>query len=82
MQVSPLRETMKLSRMGDATESQRIELYRRFFPQATELQARAFAEAHSSRTMAEFQGLLLALEQGGDRLEAVLLESEAALAGR
>ena len=50
--------------MGDAAESQKIELYRRFFPEATESEARDFAQAHFAATMAEFQGLLLALEQG------------------
>lgn len=50
--------------MGEAAESQKIELYRRFFPEATEVEARDFAQAHFAATMAEFQGLLLALEQG------------------
>ena len=49
--------------MGDAAESQRVELYRRFFPESTEPEAREFAEAHQAETMAEFQGLLLGLEQ-------------------
>jgi chaperone BCS1 len=55
--------------MGEASESQRIELYRRFFPDTTEAVARDFAQAHSVETMAEFQGLLLALEQGWVALE-------------
>jgi chaperone BCS1 len=55
--------------MGEAVESQRIELYRRFFPEATEAEARDFAQAHYAETMAEFQGLLLALEQGWEVLE-------------
>jgi chaperone BCS1 len=55
--------------MGEAVESQRIELYRRFFPEATEAEARDFAQAHCAETMAEFQGLLLALEQGWEVLE-------------
>ena len=50
--------------MGEAAGTQRIELYRRFFPEATEMEAREFAEAHRDETMAEFQGHLLALEQG------------------
>ena len=50
--------------MGEAAESQRVELYRRFFPEVTEMEAREFAEAHREETMAEFQGHLLALEQG------------------
>jgi chaperone BCS1 len=49
--------------MGEAAESQRMELYRRFFPEADEARAREFVEAHGAETMAEFQGLLLALEQ-------------------
>jgi mitochondrial chaperone BCS1 len=52
--------------LGEAAESQRIELYRRFFPQAMEAVAREFAQTHDAKTMAEFQGLLLALEQGGE----------------
>jgi chaperone BCS1 len=55
--------------MGEASESQRIELYRRFFPEATEAEAGEFAQAHCAETMAEFQGLLLALEQGWEALE-------------
>ena len=49
--------------MGEAAESQRVELYRRFFPESSEAEAREFAQAHHTETMAEFQGLLLALEQ-------------------
>jgi chaperone BCS1 len=56
--------------MGEATDTQRVELYRRFFPEATECEARAFAQAHCAETMAEFQGLLLALEQGWESLGA------------
>ena len=55
--------------MGEAVASQRIELYRRFFPEATEAEATDFARAHYAETMAEFQGLLLALEQGWQVLE-------------
>jgi chaperone BCS1 len=50
--------------MGETSESQRIELYCRFFPEATESDAREFAQAHRAETMAEFQGVLLAIEQG------------------
>jgi chaperone BCS1 len=56
--------------MGEASESQRIELYLRFFPDAVEAGAKEFAQAHCTETMAEFQGLLLALEQGGEVLES------------
>ena len=55
--------------MGEAVESQRIELYRRFFPEATEGEAREFGQANCTKAMAEFQGLLLALEQGWEVLE-------------
>jgi chaperone BCS1 len=57
--------------LGEAAESQKIELYRRFFPNAPASLAPAFAEAHAVETMAEFQGLLLALEQETDSLEAI-----------
>jgi mitochondrial chaperone BCS1 len=56
--------------MGKASERQKIELYRRFFPDATDDEAREFVEAsQSAETMAEFQGLLLCLETQDDRLE-------------
>jgi chaperone BCS1 len=51
--------------LGKASDRQKVELYRRFFPEASEAEARDFVEAsQSAETMAEFQGLLLALEQG------------------
>jgi hypothetical protein len=40
----------------------------RFFPEATEAEARDFAQARCAETMAEFQGLLLALEQEWETL--------------
>jgi mitochondrial chaperone BCS1 len=49
--------------LGPACESQKVALYRRFFTGASELDAREFAQAHWADTMAEFQGLLLALEE-------------------
>ncbi|MBZ5548725.1 MAG: AAA family ATPase [Acidobacteriia bacterium] len=50
--------------MGQASEGQKIELYRRFFPLASEVEAELFVETHrSAETMAEFQGGLLRLEQ-------------------
>jgi mitochondrial chaperone BCS1 len=55
--------------MGEASEVQRIELYCRFFPEATEPEAKEFAQAHCAETMAEFQGILLALEQGSELVE-------------
>ena len=62
--------------MGEASESQRIELYCRFFPEGTEAEAREFAQAHCAETMAEFQGLLLALEQGWELVEPAYAELE------
>ncbi len=51
--------------LGKAAEEQKIELYRRFFPRASTSEAREFVKSyHSAETMAEFQGLLLGLEQG------------------
>jgi chaperone BCS1 len=55
--------------LGAAAESQKLELYRRFFPEASELEAREFVAVHCAETMAEFQGLLLALEQEAGILE-------------
>ena len=50
--------------MGQADDRQKVELYKRFFPQAAEIEAELFVETHrSAETMAEFQGLLLRLEQ-------------------
>src|SRR5882757_3156429 len=50
--------------LGKATDRQKIELYRRFFPEASEFEAKGFIETcRSAGTMAEFQGLLLGLEQ-------------------
>ena len=55
--------------LGAAAESQKVELYRKFFPEATETEAWHFVNAHRVETMAEFQGLLLALEQESEILE-------------
>jgi len=50
--------------MGEASARQKIELYRRFFPESSQSEAEAFVEIYASAgTMAEFQGLLLELEQ-------------------
>ncbi len=50
--------------LGKASDRQKVELYRRFFPEASEYEAKAFVESSPSvQTMAEFQGLLLELEQ-------------------
>ena len=49
--------------LGKASDHQKVELYRRFFPESSEVEAWEFVEAsRSAETMAEFQGLLLALE--------------------
>ena len=58
--------------LGKASDQQKIELYRRFFPDALEREARDFVEgSRPADTMAEFQGLLLALERGEDRVYQV-----------
>ena len=50
--------------LGRATDRQKVELYLRFFPKVSEVHAEMFVEDHrSAETMAEFQGLLLALEE-------------------
>ena len=59
--------------LGKAAEAQKVALYRRFFPAATEFEACEFVEAHAfAETMAEFQGLLLGLERESDDLERLL----------
>lgn len=51
--------------LGVASEQQKRELYRRFFPLADEFEALAFVEANAwAETMADFQGLLLELAEG------------------
>jgi len=50
--------------LGKASDHQKMELYRRFFPDSSETEVREFVEASQAETMAEFQGLLLALQQG------------------
>lgn len=50
--------------LGKATDGQKTELYRRFFPEASQCEIQEFLERNrSAETMAEFQGLLLGLEQ-------------------
>ncbi len=49
--------------LGRAEQAQKVELYRRFFPDSADMEAQAFASANEAFTMAEFQGLLLAREQ-------------------
>jgi chaperone BCS1 len=51
--------------LGRACEAQKIELYLRFFSMANREEAVKFVEMHyAAETMAEFQGLLLGLEEG------------------
>jgi mitochondrial chaperone BCS1 len=58
--------------LGKASDHQKVELYGRFFPDSPDTEAREFVEAsRSTETMAEFQGLLLAFEQGERRLDLV-----------
>ena len=59
--------------MGKAEKSQKIELYKRFFPNATIVEAEQFVEANCSvETMAEFQGLLLRLDQDCTELDELV----------
>ncbi len=57
--------------LGNASDRQKTELYSRFFPEASESEAREFVETcGAADTMAEFQGLLLGLEQRWESLES------------
>ena len=50
--------------LGIASDAQKIELYLRFFPDATQTEAQEFVRTcGSTETMAEFQGLLLGLAE-------------------
>ena len=61
--------------LGRSTDRQKIELYRRFFPETPELAAQEFVEGNrSAETMAEFQGLLLGLEQEAMQLAISAIE--------
>jgi chaperone BCS1 len=69
--------------LGTAGDRQKIELYHRFFPEASKFEAQAFVETYrSAETMAEFQGLLLGLEQGQEggtgssQIEEILVARE------
>lgn len=58
--------------LGRASDCQKVELYRRFFPDSSDVEAQEFVEAsRSAETMAEFQGLLLALQQEEGRPDLV-----------
>jgi len=65
--------------LGKATDDQKIELYRRFFPESSEEEAWLFVErAGAAQTMAEFQGMLLAREHdksGEDSIEELMADS-------
>jgi chaperone BCS1 len=50
--------------LGKASDAQKVDLYLRFFPDASEAKAREFVRACAhAETMAEFQGLLLGLAE-------------------
>ncbi|HKV81881.1 MAG TPA: AAA family ATPase [Candidatus Sulfotelmatobacter sp.] len=50
--------------LGKASDAQKVDLYLRFFPDASEQEAREFITTSShADTMAEFQGLLLGLAE-------------------
>jgi mitochondrial chaperone BCS1 len=52
--------------LGPATKEQKVELYRRFFPHASMVEVQVFVESYPrAQTMADFQGLLLGLEESG-----------------
>lgn len=54
--------------MGPATRGQKLQLYMRFFPDATEFEAGEFVDSNTANTMAEFQGDLLQLERDGAKI--------------
>jgi chaperone BCS1 len=59
--------------MGKADESQKVELYKRFFPNADRTEAELFVETNRSvETMAEFQGLLLRFERDCSELDELV----------
>ena len=66
--------------LGKASEHQKIELYRRFFPNASLVEAQLFVEESPVETMAEFQGLLLELENRANELVPGSRDPEPALA--
>jgi hypothetical protein len=64
--------------LGKAAQEQKIELYLRFFPRASPDEAEEFVAANrSAETMAEFQGLLLELDQArpGDLVNGEFLDT-------
>ena len=62
---------------GKASDHQKIELYRRFFPECSEKDAREFVEGcRQAETMAVFQGQVLALEQESVEQQSPVLIKE------
>jgi hypothetical protein len=64
--------------LGKAAEEQKVELYLRFFPRTSPAEAEEFVAANrSAETMAEFQGLLLGLDQDrpGDVMDPEFLDA-------
>ncbi len=54
--------------LGKASDVQKVELYRRFFPEASHATAHEFVrDCATAETMAEFQGLLLSLMQAPEK---------------
>ena len=50
--------------LGKASREQKMELYRRFFPEVSDVEVFEMVDAcRSAETMAEFQGLLLAMAE-------------------
>lgn len=63
--------------MGQASDHQKIELYRRFFPHLPESAAHEFVEAsRTAETMAEFQGRLLALEHADGAMDLLVMKDK------
>jgi chaperone BCS1 len=57
--------------LGRASDAQKVELYQRFFPDATQTEARDFVTScRATETMAEFQGLLLGLSEAPDEFRS------------
>ena len=69
--------------LGSPCDAQRVELYQRFFPDATDTEAYKFVETcGSTETMAEFQGLLLGISEFPDSLALADRESKYAPTGK
>lgn len=63
--------------LGPATAAQKMELYSRFFPRASMVEAQLFVQGNAAiRTMAEFQGILLGLEEVQRHGEGMALQLE------